>query len=146
MSDNNNTRTVTVQVAIGEEVSISKQSKTSPNFFRVGNGTMNKDKIESIDLLRELANSSKPAQFLLLAIKDGITWDNNYEPVVKVTGKTSTEVQYIKAGYKELLERNLVRRIKRSYYMINPNALIPREYDKAKKIWDEAGKNKTPTP
>lgn len=113
-----------------------------PNYFMVGNGTMNRHKIFGIDLLKELANSSKAGQWLLLKIKDGINYDNDYNPVVNIVSKelTSTEVQYLKRGYAELVAKDLVRRIKQGHYMINPNALIPPNYDEAIKVWDEAGK------
>ena len=113
-----------------------------PNYFMVGNGTMNKNKIFGIDLLTELVNCTKAAQWLILQIKSGITYDNGYNPVVKINRQalTSTEQQYLVKGYAELLDKDLVRRIKRSHYMINPNALIPPNYDEAVKVWNEAGK------
>lgn len=33
-----------------------------------------------------------------------------------------------------------MRRVKRSHYMINPNALIPSEYDEAMDIWSSLEK------
>ena len=149
---NNNTRTVVVQVGIDEQVSVSKKTKAGPNYYRVGNGTMNKDKIKSMDLLQEIADATKSGQYLILAIKNGITYDTDYNPVVKVVGKSKYEQDMISAGYKELLARDLVVRVKRSYYMLNPNALIPLDYTAAIKVWDEAKArvaakgNKTPTP
>ena len=115
-----------------------KKVTKRPNYFMVGNGTMSKQRIFGIDLLRELANSSKAAQWLILKIKDGIAYENNYNPVVKVSSKvlTSTEQQYLAKGYKELKEKNIVKRIKNGHYMINPNALIPPDYSSAIEIWE----------
>ena len=112
-----------------------------PNYFMVGNGTMNKNKIFGIDLLTELVNCTKAAQWLILQIKSGITYDNNYNPVVRIDRQTltSTEQQYLVKGYAELVDKDLVRRIKRSHYMINPNALIPPNYEEAIKVWNEVG-------
>lgn len=107
-----------------------------PNFLMAGSGAMNKHRIQSIDLLKELANSSKAGQYLILSIKDGIKFETNYNPVVKLVSNTSTEKQYLLAGYKELHSRGLVKRIKQSHYMINPNALIPPDYDSAIDIWN----------
>ena len=108
-----------------------------PNFLMAGNGKMNKHRIQSIDLLKELANSSKAGQYLILTIKDGIKFDNhNYSPIVRVIGNTSTDKQYILNGYKELHSRGLVKRVKKSHYMLNPNALIPPDYDGALEIWN----------
>lgn len=135
----NETKTpVVVYVSPGESVKVQETQlkNKEPNYLRIGNGTMNKHNIQAIDLLKELADSSKAEQYLLLAIKDGITWENKYSPIVRVLGDTTTQKQYIKSGYKSLNERNLVRRIKRGYYMINPNALIPIDYEQAIKDWN----------
>ena len=125
-----------------DDYSIQRKPKAvkKPNYFMIGNGTMNKQKMYAIDLLTELANSTKAEQFILLSIKDGICYGNDYNPVVKVIGETETQKQYIKLGYKSLEARGLVLRIKKSYYMINPNALIPPDYEAALQVWEEAVK------
>ena len=138
---NNNLKTaVTVYLEPGIDMlsvtSSRSKSTNRPNFLMIGNGTMNKQGIGSIDFLEELVNSTKAEQFLLLAIKNGMNYENGYKPVVKVIGVTSTEKQYIKAGYKSLSARNLVRRTKKAHYIINPNALIPLNYDEAIDIWN----------
>ena len=123
------------------EVLIKKKVKTpTPNYFRVGNGTMNRYKVKSIDLLDEAMNATKAAQWVIKSIKNGIGWENDYDPVVRVVARTDTEKAYLKRGYKELVEKDLVRRVKRGYYMINPDALIPIDYKKAKEIWDASKK------
>ena len=131
---------VIMYISPGEQVTVEEKQKraTKPNYFMIGNGTMNKHKIYGIDLLRELASSTKAEQFLLLAIKDGICYGNDYSPIVKVIPETETQRQYIKLGYKSLLARELVIRIKKSHYMINPNALIPIDYEGSLRIWEEA--------
>ena len=131
---------VVVFISPGEKVEVEEKQKraTKPNYFMIGNGTMNKHRIYGIDLLRELANSTKAEQFLLLAIKDGICYGNDYSPIVKVIPETETQRQYIKLGYKSLSARELVIRVKKSHYMINPNALIPIDYEGSLRIWEEA--------
>lgn len=106
----------------------------------VGNGTMNKHKIYGIDLLKELTNSTKAEQFILLAIKDGISYENRYSPIVKVVGSTKYEQNMITEGYKSLVARELVVRIKKAHYMINPNALIPLDYEEALQVWNSVAK------
>lgn len=133
---------VMVYIDADESVNVIKNQERmkKPNYFMIGNGTMNKHKIYGIDLLKEIAIASKAAQFLLLAIKDGITFENGYNPVVKVVGESKYEQNKITEGYKELVGKDLVRRIKRSHYMINPYALIPPiDYEEAVKKWEEAG-------
>ena len=137
---NTNKIPIVVYISPGEQVAVEEKQKraTKPNYFMIGNGTMNKHKIYGIDLLRELANSTKAEQFLLLAIKDGICYGNDYSPIVKVIPETETQRQYIKLGYKSLLARELVIRVKKAHYMINPNALIPIDYEGSLRIWEEA--------
>ena len=127
---------VTVFINRTDTVEVKSTSRGTPNFFRVGNGTMNKKKIQSINLLQEMANASKAAQYLLLGITNGIEYSNDYHYVVRVIPNTETQKSYLKQGYKELAQKNLVKRVKRSHYMINPDALIPLEYEEAKKLWD----------
>ena len=52
----------------------------------------------------------------------------------------NVQQQQFQKGFKELNEKNLMRRVKRSHYMINPNALIPSEYDEAIDIWSSLEK------
>ena len=119
----------------------NKVVKREPNYRRVGNGTMNKYGMQSIDLLEEVMNMSKAAQFVIKKIKDGISYETNYNPVVRLSRKTFTksEQNYLDKGFKELQEKDLVRRIKQGHYMINPNALIPIKYEEALEIWLSAG-------
>lgn len=131
---------VLMYISPGEQVTVEEKQKraTKPNYFMIGNGTMNKHKIYGIDLLKELANSTKAEQFLLLAIKDGICYGNDYSPIVKVVGETKYQQNMITEGYKSLSARELVIRVKKSHYMINPNALIPIDYEGSLRIWEEA--------
>lgn len=132
---------VTVYIDPTETVSIEKKTKVSkPNYFMIGNGTMNKNKIYGIDLLREMSMSSKAGQALILWIKDGIVFENGYSHIVKIVASTLTkyEQKLLVEGYKELRARDLVRRTKKSHYMINPNALIPLDYEQAMIDWNNA--------
>lgn len=45
-----------------------------PDYIMVGDGTVNKDGLQSIDLLREMAKASKAEQYLLLAIINGVSY------------------------------------------------------------------------
>lgn len=134
---------VVVYIDADESVNVVKATPKvkKPNYFMIGNGTMNRHKIYGIDLLREIASSSKAAQFLILAIKDGINFENGYNPVVRIVGEGKYQQNQISEGYKELVEKDLVRRVKKAHYMINPYALIPPvDYEEAVKIWEQANK------
>ncbi len=131
-----------VQITLEDNEYLIKQSelirKREPNYLRIGNGTMNKNKIQSIDLLTEQVTMSVSGRWLIAFISRHINYDNDYNPVVKIVNKnlTSTEQDYLKNGYKELHEKGLVKRIKQSHYMINPNALIPLDYPAALAVWN----------
>ena len=130
---------VTVLITKDESITVTKKRRSEPNYYKVGNGTMNKNKIQAIDLLDEIMNSTKAEQMLIKAIKNGIGYDNDYYYVVKVTGNTKYEQNQIAVAYKSLKERNLVIRTKKNHYMINPNALIPLDYGQAVEDWFKAG-------
>lgn len=113
-----------------------KVKRSIPNFYMIGNGKMNKHRIQAIDLLNEVMTLSKAGQYTFRMIKDMLVYDNeDGEVCVDLSGLTPTYATLFKKGFKELNLRDLVRRTKRSHYMINPNALIPADYDKAMELW-----------
>lgn len=112
---------------------------TKPNYFKVGNGTMNKHSIQSIDLINELINMSKPAQTVIGWIKDAMVWDtttNSIAFIAYVNPKSAADKQILKKGFKELSEKDLVRRVKKSHYMINPKAIVT-NYRAQMEIWEQ---------
>ena len=114
--------------------------KSQPNYYRIGNGTMNNHKMKSIDLLDEVMSMTKAEQLVISTIKGVYEWDNQnneaYTPVSRILSKSNCVV--FRKGYKLLKEKNLVRRTKQSHYMINPNAFIPQDYQKSQKLWDDS--------
>lgn len=112
--------------------------KVQPNYFRIGNGTMNKHNIESIDLLNEVMKMTKAEQLVITTIKNAYAWDNQdneaFIPLSRVLSKSNCVV--FRKGYKILKDKNLVRRTKQGHYMINPNAYIPMDYQKGLELWD----------
>ena len=109
-----------------------------PNYYRIGNGTMNKYKIQAVDLITELIRCGKPAQTTLGWIKDGMVWnryDERIDFIVKVVPEVDASKQVLKKGFKELYSKDLVRRVRRGHYMINPNAMMT-DYSEQLKVWD----------
>jgi len=110
---------------------------TSPSYYKIGTGTMNKHRMKSIDLLDEVIASTKAEQYVIQLIKDGVSYDSPDGIVtIPMHTMTETEKRTFRKGYKSLYDRDLVRRVKRGQYMINPNALILNSYTKCKKVWD----------
>lgn len=98
---------------------------------------MNKHSIKSIDLLREVVKLSKPAQNTILWLNDELAWDNQTGEVkIEMKNLTNSQQQQFQKGYKELNSKNLMIRTRRSHYMMNPNALIPLDYEAGLKLWN----------
>ena len=128
-----------INLKADETLYVGKTTKAnSPNYYRIGNGTMNRQKIKSIDLLTEFYKCSKPAQTVILWIKEEMTWCTKTEKInfiAKVVAETTAQKQILKKGLKELFCKDLVRRVKRGCYMINPNAIIT-DYEAQMEVWD----------
>jgi len=134
-----NTPHITVRLEKDEYLETRKvKYKKQPNYYRVGNGTMNKHNIQSIDFINEIMSMTKAEQLVISTIKDRLDWDTDsgeaYIPLSKILNKTKVVVFH--KGFKILKEKNLVRRTKQSHYMINPKALLPLDYNKADKLWE----------
>ena len=133
---------IIAQVTLEKDEYLVKQKKTrivQPNYYKIGNGTMNKHSIKSIDLLAIAMELPKPAQYVLKWIKDGMVWnshDERIEFLIKVVPETKAGKRTLVNGFKILKEKDLVRRIKRSHYMINPNAIIT-DYEKQLTVWNQ---------
>lgn len=116
---------------------------SKPNYYKVGNGTMNKHNIQSIDFIEELIECSKPAQTVVKWIKKGMTWDRYGDEIifiVQVLPSSPADKQTLIKGFKELNDKGLVRRVKRSHYMINPHAIIT-DFNKQLIVWNELSSN-----
>jgi hypothetical protein len=123
----------------GERLETRKVKKTkNPNFLKVGNGTMNKHGIQSVDFLQELMDMTKAEQLVISTIKNLYTWDNpNGEvhiPLSRSFDKNGTKV-FLK-GFGLLKKKELVRRTKQSHYLINPKAIYLMDYEKSIELWD----------
>ena len=111
-----------------------------PNYYKIGNGTMNRDGIQAIDFIGEMIRMTKPAQTVIGWIKDGMVYETSTKGVqfvVKVIPDTNAGMQVLKKGFKELFEKDLVRRVKRSHYMINPRAMVI-DFPVQSKLWDSS--------
>jgi len=115
-----------------------KKSNTRPNFYMVGNGTMNKHKIQSINFIEKVMEMTKAEQLVIRTIMDKISYDNEDGEVYISLSKefNATNSNVFRKGFKLLKEKDLVKRTKLSHYMINPNALLPINYSKAIQRWN----------
>lgn len=120
-----------------------------PPFFMVGSGEF-ADGIQSIDFMQVICEINKAEQLVIKAILKGLTWDNETGAVViDMKEFTTTEKQTFSRGYSSLVKKDLVRRVACSTYMINPNALMTKDYEKALATWatlDNKAKKKADQP
>lgn len=145
--DDNIISVTNLEVAKDEVLSIkyTRKYQSKPNFFMGGDGTMNKSftSRKSIDLIQEICSMSSNEKLCFLAIRNGIKWDKwdnrlIYQVPVNMSQFTASQRVKFLEGYKRLNEKDLVRRISKGIYMINPTALIPAEFEREYSIWTDA--------
>ena len=125
-----------------ELVQYKKRRGIKPSFYMIGDGHMNKHTIQSIDLLDVAMDSNKAEQLVIRTIKNKLDYLTVNGEVYISSSKefTDTEARMFRKGFKGLKDKDLVRRTKLSHYMINPNALVPADYEAALKLWDSVKK------
>lgn len=128
---------ISLHLAKGQSLktTIEDVQKIAPGYYRAGKGTKNMQGITSIDLLRELTYMSKVEQSSFITIRDAIQWDNPDGEVYITFSDKYLQKKFLE-GFKLLEAKALVKRTKRSHYMINPNALITFDYKLALKLWE----------
>ena len=120
-----------------QAIVIEKENKRITPYLMVGNGIKGKRmKLEAIDLLDEMSKFSSSEMKFFMLLKEHLPWDCE-TTVVKLDNKslTTTMKQHVKVGYLKLHKKDLVRRVKRGSYMINPSAIIPLKENEAIKLW-----------
>ena len=120
-----------------EELSMQKKKKylPTPNYYKVGNGTYSsRYNMSSIDLMNEILEMTVPEAWLLRLLKDNLIGYDSTEVSLVDVALTDSDKQKLKIAYKRLRDKDLVRRIKRQHYMINPVALIPSGVDVTKEV------------
>ena len=128
-----------------------KSITAKPYFFMVGNGKRNNllgRKAKAMDLITEMAHMTPQELYLVEDMRNNLIMNeatkedgSNFEfptNIALITGstRTSAEKQKIKAGYKRLNSKDIVRRVKREHYMFNPVFIIPYDYDDSILIWN----------
>jgi len=138
LSENDKKTQITVHISKDETVEIKKTKTRKPGFYMIGNGIGGRE-MEKIDFIDEIIKSSTAGQWLISKIKDALCLrsDRGYIAEIKNSDLSKYEKNMLTSGFKELEARNLVARIKANNYMINPNALIPNEYEEAITLWNQ---------
>jgi len=129
------------------KISLKNYGK-KPAFIMVGSG--NKDKENkgtySMDYTKELLNMTKPEGFMFGLLMENRTVPDARLPYIKINETyidnsklTQTEKKYVAKAYKILREKDLIVRIRREHYIINPRLVISNdEWQKDERLYIEA--------
>ena len=146
MKDNKSISQLNINLPEGKELYAVVRSKVvRPNYYQLGSG-MNKKLIENnpIDAITKLLHMTPQEAFVIETLKDVtelIHFDDNNRyyssNIVSIAYTTFSNTNKVRfsIGYKRLRGKDLVRRIKRQEYIINPNLIIPTYYEKEIEIY-----------
>lgn len=117
----------------------SKEVKTKPQFLMIGKGINMRQENMAVDLLKEVSNMNTPEKFAFFAIRDAMDYKDETLSCIVVNQKYYTEYEkkMFKNGIKMLIDRKLIARVSRGKYQINPYAVIPTEFERARELWLE---------
>lgn len=143
--------TINIVIPHGKKlVAEIKNSSSKPYFSMVGNGKKNNllgKGIRAMDLIIEMSHMTPQEQYLVEQMRNHLVHatalredGSSFEfptNVAIISGKAYTvgEKQKIKAGFKRLHSKDIVRRVRREYYMFNPSFIIPYDYDDSFLLW-----------
>lgn len=118
-------------------ISKSKDTKNKPQFLMIGKGINMRQENMAIDLLKEVSEMNAPEKFAFFAIRDAMDYNDETLSNIVVNQKCYNPYQkkMFQAGTKMLIDRKLIARVKRGIYQINPYAVIPIEFDRARDMW-----------
>ena len=93
----------------------------------------------AVDLLIEVSNMNTSEKFAFFKIRDAMDYKDETLSNIVVDQKdfTNYEKKMFKLGTKSLIDRKLIARVKRGLYQINPYAVIPTDFDRARNMWIE---------
>lgn len=122
-------------VVVVEEEAPKSNRKKVPSFQAIGNGMKTREYVSLPyeDILLEL---TAPEQRLFKIIRRNYNTNTGYSPV-DLSELPRAERNTMSLAYKKLKERNLVKRVKKGIYLINPLGLIHFTLaDDLIKVWD----------
>ena len=119
------------------EVSRRKLYKATPNYFKIGNGTYSKRyNLMALDLIYEMSIMTPQELWFINELKKAFLSYETTEAFICTSSLSSSDRQKMQKAYSRLHAKNLVRRIKRQHYLINPDLIIPNDYQGTREIWD----------
>ena len=111
-----------------EYFEIQKKVKSNrPRFKAIG-----ARKMDGIKILTEM---TVPEAYVFNMLKDFMDYRDNISHISPLTNQI--DKNKFSKGYRLLNSKSLVKRIRRTVYMINPDLIQPKEYESAVLRWEE---------
>lgn len=124
---------VSVDLKYGQEIAIKNKSKINP-FIAVGR-LMNEKGFDFVDVMSKLTPVAHKVFWEMVKIRN----ENTNIVLVDSSKQTSSQNAIISKGYRLLQEKELLIKIGKGMYMINPYAILP-TFDKCNEVnleWDK---------
>ncbi len=146
MEDNKIISQLNINLPEGKELYAGVRNKAiRPNYYQLGSG-MNKKALErnSIDAIRELLHMTPQEAFVveklksvngLICLNEDSKYYSSCMVSIKYLNMNQKDKNRFSIGYKRLRAKDLVRRIKRQEYIINPDLIVPTYYEKEIEIY-----------
>jgi hypothetical protein len=135
---------IDLTISEGKDILITAvPNKLLPRYYKVGNGIKNRfmgehKPMDAIELLTEMTPQELwtiriiKNNLLLLEVPDenGVVRRRaSCKAVVVASELTESEKRKFQTGFSRLRDKNIVKRIKRQHYILNPNFFIPHFYN-----------------
>lgn len=104
-----------------------------PPFRKIGNG-MKGQHGTAYPLLETMLEFSKPEAWLFSILLKTHSDKSGQSDISKLTF-TKVDLNNLSKAYALLKQRDLVKRVKRQVYMINPSAIITDKWEEHKEVW-----------
>lgn len=105
----------------------------TPPYIMAGTGMKNRA-CQSYPLIETMLEFSKPEGWFFKVLLETHNEATGLSPIT--VSFSNTDRVTASRAYKLLNQRNLVRRVKRQVYMINPRALITNQWKEHIKVWE----------
>ena len=129
-----------------EELVVRKKVQSAkPHFDMLGSGKtfMAGTRLPAIDMVAELLLMTKAEGFAFIALRDNreyVSREIGYGIFISIvqTEFTSYQKKLFREGINGLIEKNIVKRVKRGVYMVSPMAIVPpKDFEQREKIWNK---------
>jgi len=137
MSEDMELRTVAINIPEGKDLKlVPSVTAFNLSYLRVGNGAINRGSgMQSIDILEEMEHMTLTEMRAFNVVRTNVSWERDLETGERYTVgiayipasyfDTDTKRRAFRAGIKVLKDKDLVIKVGRNDYMLNPRAIIP---------------------